>query len=384
MGTVDGTKKYKLVATAAFGLESVVARELKGLGFSDVFVENGRVSYEGDGNDIARSNIWLRVADRVLIELARFHAEDFEQLFQGVTKIPWEEIVPLTGIMHVTGRSSGSKLSSVPHCQGIVKKAIVEAMKRRYHAEVFPETGPRFGIDVSLLKDLATIYLDTTGPGLHKRGYRTGTGEAAIKETLAAGLVYLSRWKPPAVLADPFCGSGTIAIEAALIGKNIAPGIERSFVSEGWGIIPESAWEDVRKQARSAMNDSTFRIRASDVDESVLGKARRNVRHAGVGRYIDLQRRDFHEFTSNERGGVIICNPPYGERLGDKRQIVEMSRDMGHVFLDLAGWSFFIFTGFEEFEKYFGMRADGNRKLYNARIKCYLYEYKSQVMGKRS
>ncbi len=374
----DDVKKYRLVATAAFGLESVVARELRGLGFSGVSVENGRVSYEGGVNDIVRSNIWLRAADRVLIELGRFHAVDFEQLFQGAIKIPWEEIIPLTGVMHVTGRSSGSKLSSVPHCQGVVKKAIVEAMRRRYRADVFPETGPRFGIEVSLLKDLATIYLDTTGPGLHKRGYRTGTGEAAIKETLAAGLVYLSRWKPPAVLADPFCGSGTIAIEAALIGKNIAPGAARSFVSEEWEIIPAGTWEDARKQAKFAVNENTFRIRASDIDETVLGKARRNARRAGVGRYIDVQRRDFHELASNEKGGMIICNPPYGERLGDKRQIVEMSRDMGHVFMELDGWSFFVFTGFEEFERYFGKRAHRNRKLYNARIKCYLYEYRNR------
>lgn len=378
MGTVNETKKYKLVATAAFGLESVVARELKGLGFNDIHSENGRVSYEGDGMDIARSNIWLRAADRVLIELARFHASDFEELYQGVFKIPWEEIIPCSGIMHVTGRSSGSKLSSVPGCQGVAKKAIIEAMKRRYRTESFPETGPHFGIEVALLKDTAVIYLDTTGPGLHKRGYRTGAGEAAIKETLAAGLILLSRWRPPAVLADPFCGSGTIAIEAAMIGKNMAPGASRQFASEQWPFVSSRVWEDARKQARQAVNDKMFRIEASDVDEEILNKARRNVRHAGVGRYVDLKRSDVREFKSNEKGGVIICNPPYGERQGEKRQIAQLSRDMGNTFKDLESWSFFIFTAFEEFERHFGRRADGNRKLYNARIKCYLYEYRNR------
>ncbi len=375
--------EYKLVATAAFGLESIVARELKTLGFSDVAVENGRVSYGGGERDIARSNIWLRTADRVLIELARFHAGDFEELFQGVLKIPWEEIIPFEGIMHVAGRSSGSKLSSVPSCQAIVKKAIVEAMKRKHKVVEFPESGPRFGIEVVLLKDVATIYMDTTGPGLHKRGYRTGAGEASLKETLAAGLVYLSRWRPSAVLADPFCGSGTIAIEAALIGKNIAPGITRRFASEKWAFIPPRVWIDARSEARSAANDGTFHIMASDLDEAVLNKARQNAKHAGVSPYIDFQRRDFREFRPDEKGGTVICNPPYGERSGERRLMGELSRDMGQVFQGLPTWSFFVLTGFEQFERYYGRSADGNRKLYNARIKCYLYEYfgKRQVMG---
>ena len=377
---------FKLVATAAFGLESVVVRELKGLGFGGTVVEDGRVSFTGTERDVARCNVWLRTADRVLIETARFPASDFEELFQGVLKVPWEEIIPLTGVIHVTGRSSRSLLSSVPACQSVVKKAVIEAMKRRYPSDTFPETGPYFGIDVSLRKDMATIDIDTTGPGLHKRGYRTGTGEAALKETLAAGIVYLSRWKPGMALADPFCGSGTIAIEAAMIGRNIAPGITRRFASEKWPFIPLKLWEEIRSEARTMASKTELHILASDFDETVLLKARQNARHAGVVSAIDFKKRDFRELPLNSAGGVVICNPPYGERSGDKKTVGELVKDMGRVFGQSPGWSFFILTGFEEFEKHYGKRSDFNRKLYNGRIKCYLYGFgqaRSPVIGDR-
>jgi len=373
---------YKLVATAAFGLESVVARELKNLGFDDVLVENGRLSYAGRERDIARSNIWLRTADRVMIEMARFRAADFEELFQGVLSVPWEEIIPFSGTIHVRGRSSQSKLSSVPSCQAVVKKAIIESLKRKHPVGTFPETGPRFAVEVSILKDMATICLDTTGAGLHKRGYRKGSGEAALKETLSAGLVYLSRWRPPGVLADPFCGSGTIAIEAALITRNIAPGMMRRFAAEEWPFIEARVWEEARSEARSLMNKEKVRIIASDADDKVLLRARQNARHAGVSSCIEFRKGDFRELKPQEAGGTVICNPPYGERLGDKRSISELCKDMGRAFQGFDGWSFFIFTGFEEFEKYYGKRADGNRKLYNARIKCYLYEYSGKSKRK--
>lgn len=367
---------FKLVATAAFGLESVVVRELKGIGFKGITVENGRAEFQGTPEDIARANIWLRTADRVLIETARFPASDFEDLFQGVLNIAWEEIIPFDGFIHVTGRSLRSKLSSVPSCQGVAKKAVIEAMKRKYRSETFPETGPRYGIEVSILNNIATIYLDTTGPGLHKRGYRSGAGEVPLKETLAAGLVYLSRWKPGIALADPFCGSGTIAIEAALIGRNIAPGIGRSFDSEKWPFVSPDVWKDARTEARSLENKEKFLIHASDIDDAVISRARRNARHAGVLACIDLKKRDFRDFSPEESGGIVICNPPYGESSGDRISAGEIYRDMGEVFRGLPSWSFFILTGFEGFEKFYGKHSDGNRKLYNARIKCYLYEYK--------
>ncbi|MDD3846850.1 MAG: class I SAM-dependent RNA methyltransferase [Syntrophorhabdaceae bacterium] len=367
--------QYRLAATAAFGLEWIVARELKGLGFRETVVENGRVSFAGGEKDIAKCNIWLRTADRVLIEMARFSASDFEELFQGVLAVPWEEMVPLTGAVHVTGKSVRSKLSSVPACQSVVKKAVIEGMKRKHRAGVFNETGPRFGIEVSLNKDVVTIDMDTTGPGLHKRGYRTGAGEAAIKETLAAGLVYLSRWKPGAALADPFCGSGTIAIEAAMIGRNIAPGITRRFASEEWPFMPAEIWEDARREAAGLANRDKLHILASDIDETVISKARRNARHAGVLSAIDLSTRDFKDFPFGGEGGVVVSNPPYGERSGDRRTAIELARDMGAVFTRSPAWSFFILTGFEEFEKHYGRHADSNRKLYNGRIKCYLYGY---------
>jgi len=371
----SGMGEYRIVATAAFGLESVVARELKGLGFEGVSSENGRLSFSGNVRDVAKANIWLRTADRVLIEAARFACSDFEELFQGVLKVPWEKMIPFDGVVHVTGRSVRSKLSSVPACQSVVKKAVIQAMKRKYSSDAFPETGPRFGIEVSLHKDVAMVDLNTSGPGLHKRGYRTGTGEAALKETLAAGLVYLSRWRPGTAFVDPFCGSGTIAIEAAMIGKNIAPGITRGFASEKWPFVPPDIWEDVRREARGLANKEQVRVRASDVDDSVLLKARQNARHAGVVSSIDFSRRDFREFPFDATGGVVICNPPYGERSGDKKTAGELIKDMGRIFGQLSNWSFFILTGFEEFERFYGKRADRNRKLYNGRIKCYLYEY---------
>jgi len=369
---------FKLVATAAFGLESVVAYELKRLGLEKSGTENGRISFSGTERDVARTNIWLRTADRVLIEAARFPASDFEELFQGVRKVPWEDIIPVDGAVHVTGRSVRSKLSSVPACQSVVKKAVIEALKRKHRAETFAETGPRFVIEVSLNKDVAMIDIDTTGPGLHKRGYRSAAGEAALKETLAAGLVYLSRWKPGMVLADPFCGSGTIAIEAAMIGRNIAPGITRRFASEKWAFISSEVWEEARREAESLANREKLHILASDIDETVLLKARRNARHAGVLSAIDLKRHDFRELPLDAGGGIVVSNPPYGERSGDRRTAMELAREMGAVFTRFPGWSFFVLTGFEEFEKHYGKHADSNRKLYNGRIKCYLYEYRSK------
>ncbi|NME95838.1 class I SAM-dependent RNA methyltransferase [Clostridium cochlearium] len=367
--------EYTLIATATFGLEKVVADELRELGYDDLTIENGKVTFQGSEMDIVTCNMWLRTADRVLIKMAEFKAESFEELFQGTLKVEWGDIIPETGFMHVVGKSVKSKLFSVPDCQSITKKAVVESMKRKYNKEVFSEDGATYKIEVAILKDIVTLTLDTTGPGLHKRGYREFAGEAPLKETLAAALVLLSKWEPSRILADPFCGSGTIAIEAAMIGKNIAPGINRSFVSEGWDIIPKKLWEDMRKYARNSINDKEFRILASDINGRVLKTARDNAEKAGVADYIAFQRMDMKEFRNKKRYGFIITNPPYGERMGNAKEIENLYKDMGEVFQQLKDWSYFVITSYEDFEKCFGEKSDKNRKLYNGRIKCYYYQY---------
>lgn len=367
--------KYTLIATSSFGLESVVAQELRDLGYNELTIENGKITFTGDEKDIAICNIWLRTADRVLIKMSEFKATDFEGLFQETQKIKWEDMIPVNGKMHVNGRSVRSKLASIRDCQATVKKSVIKAMNRRYHLEHFPETGPMYIIEISLLKDMATVTLDTSGQGLHKRGYREETGEAPLRENLAAALVLLSRWKPGRILADPLCGSGTIAIEAALIARNIAPGIRRSFVSEQWQLIPNNIWDEVRSDAKTKEYNVSFRILASDVDGRVLKKARDNAVQAGVGDFIAFQRLPVEEFRSNKKYGCIICNPPYGERIGDAKEIERLYRSMGDVFMRLDAWSFFILTAHPQFELILGRKASKNRKLYNGNIKCYFYEY---------
>lgn len=374
---------YTLIATATFGLESIVAQELKDLGYENLKVENGKVTFEGDEMDIALCNIWLRTADRVLIKVAEFKAESFEELFQGTRAVDWGELIPQNGKMHVVGKSVKSKLFSVPDCQSIVKKAIVERMKDTYRVEWFPEDGPTYKIEIGILKDIATITIDTSGPGLHKRGYRELAGEAPLKETLAAALVLLSRWNPSRPLADPFCGSGTIAIEAALIGKNIAPGLNRSFVSEGWPQIPKSVWEDIRRDAQNRINREEFNILASDFDGRILKTARANAEKAGVSEFISFQKLPMEEFSSKRKYGCIICNPPYGERLGEAKEVEKLYKRMGEVFLPLETWSHFILTAHEDFQRLFGKRADKNRKLYNGRLLCYYYQYLGPLPPKR-
>lgn len=366
---------YTLIATATFGLESVVANELKELGYYDLKVENGKVTFEGDERDIVTCNMWLRTADRVLIKMGEFKAESFEDLFQGTLAVEWGRFMPVDAFMHIVGKSIKSTLFSVPDCQSIVKKAVVEAMKREYSTEWFSEDGAEYKIEVGILKDIVTLTVDTSGPGLHKRGYRGLSGGAPIKETLAAALVLLSKWEPSRILADPLCGSGTIAIEAALIGKNMAPGLNRSFVSENWNIIPKTIWEENRKFAKNAINDKKIRILASDIDGSVIKIARENAEKAGVADCIAFQKIPMKEFSSKRKYGFIICNPPYGERLGEEREVEQLYRETGDVFQKLDDWSCFVITSHPEFEKHFGLKADKNRKLYNGRIKCYYYQY---------
>lgn len=364
-----------LIATSAFGLESIVVHELKKLGIEKTEVENGRISFQGDYISIIKSNLWLRCADRVLVKLASFRAYDFEQLFQGTLEVDWENFIPVNGKMHVIGKSVNSVLHSVPDCQAIVKKAIVESMKRKYNREWFDETGPSYRIEVSLHKDTATLTLDTSGAGLHKRGYRESQGEAPLKETLAAGLIDISRWKPDRVFADPMCGSGTIPIEAALIGKNIAPGLSRSFSSEEWPEIPESLWKRHRDEARDLISKDEPEIFASDIDRRVFQTAVKNAEKAGVGDSIIFQKKPLSEFSSSKKFGCIVCNPPYGERLQNDKEVQELYREMGRVFSKLDSWSYFIMTSNENFEKSFGRKADKNRKLYNGNLKTYFYQY---------
>jgi putative N6-adenine-specific DNA methylase len=366
---------YELIATSTFGLESIVAKELKGLGYEELSVENGRVGFSGDVYDIAICNTWLRTADRVLIKMAEFKAVTFEELFQGTLSVNWGELIPKNGKMHVTGKSIKSALFSVPDCQSIVKKAVVESMKKTYKTDWFEEDGPVYKIEVALLKDIVTLTVDTSGAGLHKRGYRELAGEAPMKETLAAAMILLSNWEPSRTLADLFCGSGTIVIEAALIGKNIAPGLNRSFVCEQWPTMDKNIWEEVRSYARSKINSEEFRILASDIDGRVLSTARENANKAGVGEYISFQRQPAQEFTSRKKYGVIISNPPYGERIGEMKQVEELYRNLGEMYNALENWSFFIITSHADFQKLFGKKSDKNRKLYNGRLLCYYYQY---------
>lgn len=366
---------FDITATCAFGLESIVADELRSLGFDNLSVENGKVNFRGDYYAIIRANLWLRCADRIFIRLAEFSARDWDELFEGTKSVKWEEIIPENGKMHVVGKSVKSMLHSVPDCQSIVKKAVIESMKRKYRREIFTEDGPVYKIEISILSDNATLSIDTSGNALNRRGYRTQQGEAPLRETLAAAMVYLSRWKPDRVFADPFCGSGTIPIEAAMIGRNMAPGLLRDFAAESWGMIPLKMWNDQREQARELIKHDKFRIFASDNNREVFRYSVQNAERAGVSDFITFQKKPLNEFSSKEKYGCIICNPPYGERLSEKREVEGLYREMGRVFSGLDSWSFFILTASENFEKCFGRKSDKNRKLYNGKIKTWLYQY---------
>ncbi|MFC4767057.1 THUMP domain-containing class I SAM-dependent RNA methyltransferase [Effusibacillus consociatus] len=368
--------RIELIATAPMGLEAVVARELDQLGYEDVTVENGKVTFVGDELAIPRANLWLRSADRVLVKMGEFKAATFEELFEQTKALPWPEWLPVDAEFPVEGRSVKSKLSSVPACQSIVKKAVVERMKQSYGIERFAETGPLFSIEVALRNDIATLTIDTSGAGLHKRGYRTLSVEAPIKETLAAGIILLSRWKPDRILADPCCGSGTIPIEAALIGRNIAPGLRRSFAAEAWPTLPENVWRQARAEANDlALWDLPLQIYGSDIDQKVIPTARFHAKEAGLGDAIDFRVMPAEEFQMDEPYGCMITNPPYGERIGEQQEVEDLYSDLGYVASIHDTWSFFILTSYNRFERFFENKADKNRKLYNGRIECHLYQY---------
>ncbi len=367
-------QRFELIATAAFGLEALVSKELHQLGYTEQKVETGRVLFSGDAMAICRCNLWLRCAERLLINMGQFEAGSFEELFEGTKALPWPDLLPVDAVFPVEGKSIKSKLFSVPDCQAIVKKAIVEKMKQRYKVNWFAESGPRYTVEVGLLKDVATLTVDTSGPGLHKRGYRKLVGQAPLKETLAAALVSLSFWRPNQPLIDPFCGSGTIPIEAAMKGLNIAPGLGREFAAEKWPVIEAGTWSEARSEAMgSALTDQQLEIEGYDADADAVSLARYHARMAGLENKIHFQQRDLAQLQTKKKYGCVICNPPYGERLEDIQTAERLYAEMGVVFNKLDTWSFYVLTNHARFEQLFGRKSDKNRKLYNGRLQCHFH-----------
>ncbi|WJE14050.1 class I SAM-dependent RNA methyltransferase [Halobacillus sp. ACCC02827] len=375
-------KKITLIATAAMGLEAIVAKEVKDLGYDEVTVENGRVIFEADVSAIPRANLWLRTADRVKLLVGRFKATTFDDLFEQTKALPWEQFIPEDGEFPVIGKSVKSKLYSVPDCQSIVKKAMVDRLKQKHGVSSWmKETGAFYRTEVAIHKDEVLLTLDTSGSGLHKRGYRAGQGEAPLKETLAAALVQITNWHPDKPFVDPFCGSGTIAIEAALIGQNIAPGFNREFASEGWDFIPQKAWDDAFQEAEEAANyDQPLSITGSDIDPKMIDIAKENAMEAGLGDLITWKQMQMSDLSPKQEDGYIVSNPPYGERMGEKEQVEQMYRDLGSIMRDHPSWSVYILTSHEGFEKLYGKPATKRRKLFNGFIKTDYYQY----FGKRN
>ncbi len=370
---------YEIIATATFGLEAVVRREVEVLGYEILKTEDGKVTFAGDERAIVRSNLWLRTADRVLLKIAEFEAREFEELFQGTKAYPWEELIPADGKFTVTGTSVKSGLHSVPACQSIVKKAIVERLKPAYGLEKFDETGAEYKVKATILKDRVTLTVDTTGQGLHKRGYRVADVDAPIKETLAAALIQLSFWREGRVLVDPCCGSGTIPIEAALIGKNIAPGLNRNFVCEDWQIIDRSLWKEERQAAFEAIDTepASVGIFARDISSRAIAAAEENAEEAGVADFIDFKRADIRTLQSlgNAEDGIICTNLPYGMRIGSDDEISSIYRALRRFMKENPHWSAFAITADKEMEKAMGRRADRRRKLYNGNIETTYYQF---------
>ena len=371
--------KFQLVATAAMGLESIVAQEVQDLGY-ETRVENGKVYFEGDETAIARCNLWLRVADRVKIVVAEFPAHTYDQLFENTKSVEWEKYLTVDAAFPVSGKSVKSKLFSVPDCQAIVKKAIVERMKFHYKRLGFlDESGATYKIEVSILKDVATLTIDTSGSGLHKRGYRQTQGEAPLKETLAAALVKVSKWNPNRPFVDVFCGSGTIPLEAAMIGQNIAPGYNRDFISEEWAWMKAKIWEDARLEADDlAKYDQDLEIIGSDIDHRMISISQENALEAGFGDIITFKQMQATDFTTRLTDGVIVSNPPYGERIGEKETIEKVIRDFGQIMRDYPTWSVYMLSSMENFEELYGQKATKKRKLFNGFIRTDLYQYWGQ------
>lgn len=366
----------RFVIPCLLGLESIIANEMKSLGAKDVVAENGRVLFSGDELMLARANICSRFSERIQILVGEFYARSFEELFQGTKALPWEDWIGAYDAFPVKGYSLNSTLFSVSDCQSIIKKAVVERMKSKYGISWFDETGPIHQIQFSIMKDKVSLLLDTTGAGLHKRGYRPQANAAPIKETLAAALCDLARLRPYHTLYDPMCGSGTILIEGAMMVHNIAPGVNRYFSAERWDVIDEKVWSEERNRARDLVNYNTdFVAYGSDIDESALEIAQINAKRAGVERKIKFEKADIRNFEPKSEKGTVICNPPYGERLLDIEEAQKLYKIMGEKFIRKHGWAYYVISPSEEFEKEFGRKADKRRKLYNGMIKCQLFMY---------
>lgn len=370
--------KIELVAPCHFGLEAVLKKEIMDLGYEIVQVEDGRVTFCGDEDALCRANVFLRTAERILLKIGKVKAITFDELFEKVKALPWEAYIPADGKFWVAKASSvKSKLFSPSDIQSIVKKAIVERLKTVYHVEWFPETGAEYPIRISFMKDEATICLDTTGLSLHKRGYRTMVSKAPIKETLAAALILLTPWKKDRILVDPFCGSGTFPIEAAMIAANIAPGMNRSFTAEKWtNIVGRKYWYQAIDEANDLIDDQIETdIQGYDIDGEIIKAARQNAQAAGVDHLIHFQQRPVCDLSHPKKYGFIISNPPYGERLEEKAALPELYTEIGARFQNLDSWSMYLITSYEDAEKYIGRKADKNRKIYNGMLKTYYYQF---------
>jgi len=367
----------RMVATCLFGLEKLLGEEIDKIGGKRVETMDGRITFDGDETTLVSANLRLRCAERVFISLGSFPADSFDALFEGTKALPWESFIGREDAFPVKGHAIQSRLYSVPDCQSIVKKAVVDRLASVYKMRLFPETGVKYQIEFFIFKDKATLMIDTSGTALHKRGYRPASGEAPLRETLAAAIAYIARPKEDVLFWDPFCGSGTIAIEAAMIATNTAPGLLRSFAAEDFPLIDARVWAEEREKARSErIADSKFSAYASDIDDEVLEKARENARRAGVEEHIKFFNADARTIKKPEGvRGTIACNPPYGERLMNPKEVEALYTSMGKTFSSLAPWQIYVLTSAENFERLYGRRADKIRKLYNGMIPCRLYQY---------
>lgn len=380
-------KTFECIAPCHFGLEAVLKREIIELGYEITSVEDGRVTFIGDAEAVCRANVFLRTAERILIKVGQFHAETFDELFEGTKALPWEEYLPQNAKFWVAKAASvKSKLFSPSDIQSIMKKAMVERMRKVYRVNWFPEDGDAFPIRVFLHKDEVTVSLDTTGESLHKRGYRKLTAKAPIAENLAAALIMLTPWNKTRILVDPFCGSGTIPIEAAMMAANMAPGMNRSFLAESWThIIPKKEWYACMDEAAELVDFSQMPdIQGYDIDDEMVRIARENAKLAGVEQYIHFQRRGIEALSHPKKYGFIITNPPYGERLEDKNTIASIYRTLGERYRQLDSWSLYMITSYEDAQQMIGRKADKNRKIYNGMLKTYYYQFMGPKQGSRS
>ena len=378
--------RYELVVPCHFGLEAVTKREIYDLGYEISRVEDGRVTFIGDEEAICRSNIFLRTAERVLLQVGRFHATTFDELFEGIKALPWENYIPRDGKFWVKKASSiKSKLFSPSDIQSIAKKAMVERLKEVYHVSWFEEDGAPYPVRIFLLKDEVMVTLDTSGDSLHKRGYRLMTSKAPLTETLAAALILLTPWRRNRILVDPFCGSGTFPIEAAMIASGIAPGMNRSFTAEEWtNFIPKNLWYEAVEEAQEQMDTEVkVDIQGYDIDPEVVKAARENAKRAGVEHMIHFQQRAVADLSHPKKYGFIITNPPYGERLEDKEDLPQLYSEIGASYRNLDSWSMYLITSYEDTEKYIGRKADKNRKIYNGMLKTYFYQFMGPKPPKR-